>query len=216
MIAYRLFFYGCLLFLFGLFLFHGTSFVKAQDLSVLQSVQACHSGFLNNIAIFSAILGSPIPSVLSLGLLAALFLWQKKWRELLLFVSLFVLMTGFEYVSKINIVHPRPAKEFVLNITGCLFGYLPGVNVPGDNSFPSGHCVRSIFLAGVLAILLGPQNRKTQILAVLAVAAYCLVSGWSRVYLGAHWPSDVLGGFALGGAGVMIFLLGQDFLEGKI
>ena len=65
-------------------------------------------------------------------------------------------------------------------------------------SFPSGHTVRAVVLYGLLAWLLAAAgSRRGRVLAIAAVSAG-LLSAASRVVLGAHWPTDVAAGVALG------------------
>jgi undecaprenyl-diphosphatase len=74
----------------------------------------------------------------------------------------------------------------------------PLLPIPHDGSFPSGHAASSFACATVLAFA---RPRAAPALYLLALAI-----GFSRVYVGAHWPLDVLGGAALGvavGAGVV-------------
>ena len=78
----------------------------------------------------------------------------------------------------------------------------PLVHVPGTHSFPSGHTATSFACAAVIAWF-APR---------LAVPAFLLAAaiGWSRVYVGVHYPLDVLGGAALGmlvAAGVVLTAL---------
>jgi membrane-associated phospholipid phosphatase len=68
-------------------------------------------------------------------------------------------------------------------------------------SFPSGHTTSAIAVWGMLAFLLAlrasPRTRKGLFVgAVVLIVAI----GASRIYIGAHWPTDVIGGYALGGA----------------
>jgi membrane-associated phospholipid phosphatase len=75
-------------------------------------------------------------------------------------------------------------------------------------SFPSGHASRAAALLGlgvwaVTALVRHVARRAA--LTVLLVGAVLLV-GWSRMYLGIHWPSDILFGLALGGAWVMVLV----------
>ena len=66
-------------------------------------------------------------------------------------------------------------------------------------AFPSGHVVRAVALAAVLAWLFVPPAWRLRS-AVLAAAIAGLVMGFARVSLGVHWPTDALGGLLLGTA----------------
>lgn len=69
-------------------------------------------------------------------------------------------------------------------------------------SFPSGHALGSL-VAGYMVLVLAfavTSSRLRRTLAVLLVAAYVVVVGLSRLYLGVHWASDVLGGWLIGAA----------------
>ena len=66
-------------------------------------------------------------------------------------------------------------------------------------SFPSGHSTSNVVLYGFLAVLLIRQTKPVPALAIaLGSAMLVAVIGFSRLYLGAHWLSDVAGGLAFG------------------
>lgn len=66
-------------------------------------------------------------------------------------------------------------------------------------AFPSGHAGAALVAYGALALLARDFGRFQQPALVLA-AAVTLATGFGRVYLGVHWPSDVLGGWLLAAA----------------
>jgi len=74
-------------------------------------------------------------------------------------------------------------------------------------SFPSGHAALSMVGYGVAALLVARSGAPRGVKVAAAFAAGCLVAliGISRVYLGAHFPTDVLAGWLAGGAVVLIF-----------
>jgi undecaprenyl-diphosphatase len=90
---------------------------------------------------------------------------------------------------KFAVHRPRPASPFPLETVG---GY----------SFPSGHSTSSLVIFGVLAWLLGGQvrNRYARAAAWLPAVLFVLGIGFSRVYLGAHHPTDVLAAWVMGSA----------------
>lgn len=83
-------------------------------------------------------------------------------------------------------------------------GFLLEVN---QYSFPSGHVLFFVVFFGLFAYLAWLNfTSYTRILVVLACAALIILIGPSRVFLGAHWASDVLGGYMIGTMWLIILI----------
>jgi undecaprenyl-diphosphatase len=90
----------------------------------------------------------------------------------------------------------------------------PFVHEDPLTSFPSGHSMASVFAYGMLAYLLVLLLPRRQALAALpALMLLVLLIGFSRMYLGAHYLSDVLGGFAMGTGWLVVFIMVLEMLR---
>jgi membrane-associated phospholipid phosphatase len=95
-----------------------------------------------------------------------------------------------------------------LLLSACLKVALPrmrpepwyGVPLPRSGSFPSGHALVAMSFFGGLSAVLSRRTRRAPVRALLwtGAAAAVLLVGLSRVYLGVHYPSDVLAGYGVG------------------
>jgi undecaprenyl-diphosphatase len=76
--------------------------------------------------------------------------------------------------------------------------HLVGIN---SASFPSGHAMNSAVVYLTLAVLLArtQTDRRVRIYLIAVAMALTLTVGFSRVFLGVHWPSDVMAGWTIGG-----------------
>jgi undecaprenyl-diphosphatase len=139
----------------------------------------------------------PVANALALGVIeyavlivAAGYAWLRGDRLLAASVVLVVAARALNMPLKELIERPRPGVDDVL-IRNPATGY----------GFPSGHASTAMLVFGyvaVVAMLHAPRPLGAAIVA-LSVAAMLLI-GWDRIYDGAHWPSDVLGGYATGAA----------------
>lgn len=129
--------------------------------------------------------GMPILATLvAIGLALA---W-RQWTPILLIAATAAGTLTLTVVGKAVVGRVRPA----------LADAVPPFELSA--SFPSGHTLNSVALAGIVAYLLvrWQQRRWARIVTVLSAALFALAMGLSRVYLGAHWLTDVLVAWALG------------------
>ena len=89
-----------------------------------------------------------------------------------------------------------------------------GLPVPRDYSFPSGHSLMSLCFYGTAAYLIGAHvpSRPWRVAVRVLAGAIALLVGISRIYLGVHYPSDVVAGFAAG----LVWLTGIIFAYQRI
>jgi len=82
------------------------------------------------------------------------------------------------------------------------------LEIVNSYSFPSGHTVTAVTMYGFLAFVLWQNSRGK--LALLTILWACLIA-LSRIYLGVHYPSDVLGAIAIGGIWLMGVIIGMNY-----
>lgn len=80
-------------------------------------------------------------------------------------------------------------------------------------SFPSGHAtMTTLFFAGAAAVVFHVTKRRTYRVAAAAVAAFAILAvAFSRIYLGAHWMTDVVAGILLGLFWVVLCATGTEY-----
>lgn len=117
----------------------------------------------------------------------ASFVFHKKYRHALVMGGAVLLGWLSSDLGKSFYDRPRP-------------DLVPHAAYVYSGSFPSGHSTLSAAAYLTLAMLIASlETRRRSKALVYGLAAVVLVSvGFSRVYLGVHWPSDVLGGWCLG------------------
>ncbi|MEQ1687266.1 MAG: phosphatase PAP2 family protein [Sphingopyxis sp.] len=89
---------------------------------------------------------------------------------------------------------------------------VPHLDAVHSLSFPSGHATSAAVVYMLFAMLVPTQRRA---LWLCAAATMTIATGWSRVALGVHWPSDVIGGWLLGGAFALIGYAAAQYFEGR-
>jgi undecaprenyl-diphosphatase len=145
-------------------------------------------------SVFS-ILGSLEVMGLALLLLLLFIPGVKKVYAL----ALFALVMGFEVLGKTFIEHAPPPQYFLK--TNLSMGFPSGGIAHDFFAYPSGHSARTAFISGFLIIIvwLSPKiSRENKIIIAVGVLVFDLLMFMSRIYLGEHWITDVIGGALLG------------------
>lgn len=129
-------------------------------------------------------LGSPNISV-AIGVIAVGVIWRRCRASALTLAALVASAVLADVLLKLLVDRPRPAGQQVSTHLG---------------SFPSGHTIHAVVIFGLVPLVLWVlTNRITVLRAGYAVSAIVvIVVAWSRIRLGAHWPSDVLASFFIG------------------
>jgi undecaprenyl-diphosphatase len=121
---------------------------------------------------------------LALGLVVALVL--RRFLPFVLTLLAVAAADGLASLAKAAIGENRPSEPGAL------------VTIPHSNSFPSGHTATSFAAATILSAFV-PRAAPAFYLLALAI-------GWSRLYVGVHWPLDVVGGALIGLATALLLL----------
>jgi membrane-associated phospholipid phosphatase len=158
---------------------------------------------VNEIMLFGFFLGKEVVQVI-VTVLTLYFLHKRFWRELgMLWISSAVGSVIWNFIIA-YFDRPRPPQQMGLPIT----------TIP---SFPSGHAMSALICYGFLAYLLVPKmpSRFWKWVVALGALLIVLFDGFSRVFQGNHYLTDVLAGYALGiaWAGLVYMVIERIFIK---
>ncbi len=165
--------------------YHPTPFV---DVAITKEIQEGGTTYLPAMQAVSFFGEPPVAFVTVLIAAIAFFLIRRRREALFALATL--LASGANAIIKIIIHRPRPTDTLV-----SVYQQLT------DPSFPSGHVVFYVVFFGFLATAMIVIKKIPQLWRVLVSAAslaLILFVSVSRIYLGAHWASDVIGGYCVG------------------
>ena len=149
-------------------------------------------GMLDGFFVIITTLGDLLPMTALCLIVCAILVIARKWDSLAFFATNVILAVVCVQALKFIFAVPRPGAETL-------------VPIPGSFSFPSAHSFCSLIVFGMIGLLIfRAMNRKgvpynAAIVPGIILVIFAILIGISRIYVGVHWPSDVLGGWLLAG-----------------
>jgi undecaprenyl-diphosphatase len=153
------------------------------DKAVFQLLQSLRTSWGDSVMIGLTELGDTAVVVPVTIAVLLWFLWKRAWRTSAYFLAAVGAASIFNTIIKVAVHRARPVDDLYAGWS--------------NFSFPSGHSTENAVLYGFLAFLVCrrmPSARRIPV--AFAAAVLIILIGFSRVYLGAHWFSDVAGGLA--------------------
>lgn len=177
--------------------------IAQLDLSVLNWLQAHGTESGEGGFLFVSWLGAPVLVGMDL-VVAAWLAVRRKWRLFTLWTIAILGGVLLDEMLKLAFRRARPsvASEFI---------------TASSWSFPSGHAMNSLVGYAMLAFLLRERLTNTRVRVAVAIGAVILVAaiGFSRLYLGVHYLSDVTAGYLAGGAWVLACITAERSAIGR-
>ena len=167
------------------------------DPHVLAFVVSHRTSWLTGLARVLTWLGSGFvlwPVVIAAGL--ALWWWRRQWLPAVLPALSLAGAAGWSLLVKSLVERARPPAPDWLGVFG-------------GSSFPSEHAAQALATWGVIGVMvIAGRSVRARTLLMTGAFLIALLVGLTRIYLGAHWMTDVLAGWALGGAWGSLLIIG--------
>ena len=164
------------------------SLVARLDVTVTREIHGATVGWLTEIVLAITALGGSQVALWLTAVAAVALVSLRHWRGAAALLFAVVSTQATVVAAKVLMARPRPADEMA-------------IADPSGWSFPSGHSATAVALYVTLALIATTiwRGRVRPTLVFAVAGAIVALVGLSRVYLGAHYPTDVLAGWATGG-----------------
>ena len=172
------------------------NFLSQQEIKIINAVQSYLKNIPLDIAKFITYFGHERNWQIMVVIAITTLLLNKKFKELILYILAFPCVDFCFSFAKDIILRPRPPVNLHLITVG-------------NTSYPSGHSSISMVTYGLLIYFVCKyvRNKILRITLVSLLSTLILLVGFSRVWIGVHFPTDVLGGYCLGICIVTIFAI---------
>ena len=173
------------------------------DIIAIDMIQGQISERMTPIMSIFTFLGSTTWLALTTMFIFIMLFIKKRKLEAFLFVGTMAFSGIFNQLLKMLYHRPRPTIQPLVEATGY--------------SFPSGHSMASFTFYGLLAFfIILKLNHLTGKIAVITLSLLLILFiGVSRIYLGVHYPTDVLAGYTAGIATLIIFFIANHLIVSK-
>lgn len=175
------------------------------DSTIISFIQGFELPTMTRIMIFFTMMGSTsVVIIISVFMLLFLCKISHNRTDLILFVTVIMGTAIFNQVLKFMFKRTRPTVHQLIEENGY--------------SFPSGHSMGAFALYGVLVFLLWRYitTRIGRVFLILISVIMSMTIGVSRIYLGVHYPSDVLGGYLVSCFWLAVTIwIYQHYVEGR-
>ncbi len=178
------------------FCVYQNSALSEKELLINSTVQSLLKDVPLEVAKFITYFGHEINWKISVGIAIITLLVFKRFKEAILY---FISLPFAEYVySNIKAIIQRPRPPIEIRLIEA-----------GNSSFPSGHSTMSMVTYGLLIYFVYKyvKNKPFKITLISLLSCLILLVGFSRVWVGVHFPTDVIGGFSLGICIICIFAI---------
>ena len=150
---------------------------------IYKTIHSCSNNIVDKFFIHFTHIGDTVPVIIIACIIVILL---KNWKDRFIVISNLLLTVGVNQALKHIIMRERPPLERRLIKQG---GF----------SYPSGHSMASLCVYGVLMyfVITKVKNKKLKILLTSLLTLMIIMIGVSRIYVGVHYPTDVIGGYLL-------------------
>ena len=162
-------------------------FWQPLDEQISRWVHSAASPALDQAMIGVTSAGDTLTLVTMTAVFAAILLWRHPQRRVSL-IYMTAALTSFWLSESLKAFFGRTRPQLWQQV----------IPLPANASFPSGHALISMTVYGLAAWFLAEHFAQWRKAILWTTGLLILLIGFSRVYLGVHWPSDVLAGFSCG------------------